>query len=60
MNLINYKFSINIIIININMSYTDEFLENSGQLPRDVIRMLKQVREIDEKCVSIINIIKKL
>lgn len=36
------------------MSYIDEFLENSGQMPREVIRILKLIREIDEKITSII------
>lgn len=36
------------------MSYIDEFLEINSNLPRDVIRLIKLIREIDEKAYSII------
>lgn len=34
------------------MSYIDEFLELNSTLPRDVIRLIKLVREVDEKAYS--------
>lgn len=34
------------------MAYIDEFLEINSSLPRDVIRLIKLVREIDEKAYS--------
>ena len=34
------------------MSYVDDFLEINANLPRDVIRLFKLVREIDEKAFS--------
>ena len=34
------------------MSYIDEFLEINSTLPRDVIRLIKLVREVDEKAYS--------
>jgi hypothetical protein len=36
------------------MSYIEEFLDINNGLPRDVIRILKMTREIDEKLESII------
>lgn len=34
------------------MSYIEEFLDSNSNLPRDTIRILKLMREIDEKSVS--------
>lgn len=34
------------------MSYIDEFLENNSTLPRDIIRLVKLMREVDEKAYS--------
>jgi len=34
------------------MSYIDEFLEINSTLPRDVIKLIKLVREVDEKAHS--------
>lgn len=34
------------------MSYIDEFLEINSSLPRDIIRLMKLVKEIDEKGFS--------
>jgi len=34
------------------MSYIDEFLELNSTLPRDIIRLMKLVKEVDEKTYS--------
>lgn len=34
------------------MSFIEEFLEINSNLPREVIRILKLIREIDEKAIS--------
>jgi hypothetical protein len=40
------------------MSQIDDYLEFTQLLPRDYIKILKLIREIDEKCLSIHKIIK--
>ena len=34
------------------MSYIEDFLDSNANLPRDTIRLLKLMREIDEKSCS--------
>ena len=34
------------------MSFIEDFLENNSNLPREVVRLLKLLREIDEKTQS--------
>lgn len=37
------------------MSYIDDFLEINSNLPRDVIRIFKLIRDIDEKAFGKLN-----
>ena len=39
-------------ILKILMSFIDEFLDFTAMLPRDVIRLLKLIKEVDEKSVE--------
>ena len=34
------------------MSYLEDFLENSGDLPKDIIRYLKLIKELDQSALN--------
>lgn len=41
------------------MSFIEEFLESNNLFPRDIIRILKLIKEIDEKRTGIVKLLIK-